>query len=189
MNGFMKPIRQGDVILLPTPQVLGEELSHLTLVEGISTGHSHHISKGIATLFSRQGELYLKVRSKFAILSHDEHRPLKVHHGNWKVYIQREYVPQKSSAFLPQIDQEFIAEENSEQESLKEIVDDVRASSKEQLMADVLDYRDSYYGTDYISTSSVAVSSAQTIAKIQHKATSKKADKRRPLSNWKYVVD
>ena len=185
----MRPIRQGDVILLPTSHVLGDELPHLTLVEGISTGHSHRISKGIATLFSHQGELYLKVRSKFAILSHDEHRPLKIHHGNWKIYVQREYVPRKNSAFSPQVNQEFVTEENADQEFLKEIVDGVRTSSKEQLMADVLGYRDKQYSAEDISTSSVVTSSSQTTSKIQYKTTSKKAGRRKSLSNWKYVVD
>ncbi len=183
----MRPIRQGDVILLPIPQVLGDELPHLTLVEGISTGHSHRISKGIATLFSHQGDLYLKVRSKFAILSHDEHRPLKVHHGNWQVHVQREYVPQKNSAFSSPANQEFIT--NADQEFLKEIVDGVRASSKEQLMAEVLGHRDKRYSAEDMSIPSVVASSTQTATSIQPKTTSQTASKRKSLSNWKYVVD
>ncbi|MDV3351911.1 hypothetical protein SPB21_35530 [Leptothoe sp. ISB3NOV94-8A] len=185
----MRPIRQGDVILLPTSHVLGDELPHLTLLEGMSTGHSHRISKGIATLFSHQGELYLKVRSKVAILSHDEHRPLKVHYGNWKIYVQREYVPRKNGAFSSQLNQEFITEENADQEFLKKIVDSVRASSKQQLMADVLGYRDKQYSTRDVNTSSAVTPSSQTTSKRQRKTTSKKAGKRKSLSNWKYVVD
>ena len=186
----MRPIRQGDVILLPTSKVLGDELPHLTLVEGISTGHSHRISKGIATLFSHQGEIYLKVRSKFAVLSHDEHRPLKVHHGNWKIYIQREYAPQRKGAFSLQWDQEFITKEKDDQEFLKEVVDGVRASSKDQLMADVLEYRDQSYSTENVEEASTATPSSQTAPSSNlSKNTSKKTGKRSSLSNWKYVVD
>ncbi|MBX2864227.1 MAG: hypothetical protein KTR27_11810 [Leptolyngbyaceae cyanobacterium MAG.088] len=179
----MKPIRQGDVILLPTSKVLGDELPHLTLVEGISTGHSHRISKGIARLFSHQGELYLQVRSRLAVLSHDEHRPLKVHHGNWKVYVQREYVPQKNGKFLGQIEQEFIADDDSDEEFLKGFVKGVKASSKEQLVADVLTYND-----DGISTSLATKSSSQKGVNIQQQSKGKAA-RPKSLSNWKYVVD
>ena len=45
---IMKPISQGDVILIPDQQVEGEKLSHLTLAEGEVTGHKHRISQGEA---------------------------------------------------------------------------------------------------------------------------------------------
>lgn len=177
----MRPIRQGDVILLPTTKVLGDELPHLTLVEGISTGHSHRISKGIATLFSHQGELYLQVCSRLAILSHDEHRPLKVHHGNWKVYIQREYAPQKKGKFSLRMEQDFITEDNADEEFLRGFEEGVRASSEEQLVANVLAYHDE---TTLLTTKS----SAQRASKIQNQSR-KKAGRAKTLSNWKYVVD
>ena len=186
----MRPIRQGDVILLPTANVLGDKLPHLTLVEGISTGHSHRISKGIATLFSHQGELYLQVRSRLAILSHDEHRPLKVHHGNWKVYVQREYVPQKNSNPSFQLEQDFVTNDHSsDREFLKDVVASVRGSSEDQLMAEVLGYRDKNYRSMGISTLAMAKSSSQKASGIQPKASSKKVRKPRSLSNWKHVVD
>jgi hypothetical protein len=90
----MKPIRQGDVILLPVQQTEGNKLHHLTLAEGEVTGHSHRISEGKAQLYEKGGTLYLQVLSDTATLTHEEHNAIKIPHGNWMVRIQREYEPQ-----------------------------------------------------------------------------------------------
>ncbi len=90
----MQPIRQGDVILLPAPQIEGEKLSHLTLAEGEVTGHKHRISDGKAELYEKDGTLYLRVFSDTATLTHEEHHAISVPQGNWVVRIQREYEPQ-----------------------------------------------------------------------------------------------
>ncbi|MBD2186307.1 hypothetical protein H6S82_19085 [Planktothrix sp. FACHB-1355] len=89
----MQPIRQGDVILLPAQQAEGKKLPHLTLAEGEVTGHAHRISKGEAELLERDGTLYLRVLSKEAILTHEEHKQISIPQGNWMVRIQREYEP------------------------------------------------------------------------------------------------
>jgi hypothetical protein len=90
----MQPIRQGDVILLPAPQIEGEQLPHLTLAEGEVTGHKHRISDGKAELYEKDGTLYLRVFSDTATLTHEEHNAISVPQGNWVVRIQREYEPQ-----------------------------------------------------------------------------------------------
>ncbi len=46
----MKPIRQGDVLLIPAQPIQGKSLNHLTLALGEVTGHSHRISDGNAEL-------------------------------------------------------------------------------------------------------------------------------------------
>lgn len=89
----MKPIRQGDVILLPIQQTEGKKVSHLTLAEGEVTGHSHRIIKGEAELYEKEGTLYLRVLSKEALLSHEEHKAISIPQGSWMVRIQREYEP------------------------------------------------------------------------------------------------
>lgn len=89
----MQPIRQGDVILVPVQQTEGEQLLHLTLAEGEVTGHSHRISQGEAELYEKNGTLYLRVVSKDATLTHEEHQPISIPQGNWMVRIQREYEP------------------------------------------------------------------------------------------------
>jgi hypothetical protein len=89
----MKPIRQGDVILIPTEQTQGKLLTHLTLAEGEVTGHKHRISEGQAELYQTNDTLYLKILSKTATLSHEEHQTIFIPGGNWMVRIQREYEP------------------------------------------------------------------------------------------------
>jgi hypothetical protein len=92
----MKPIRQGDVILLPTQQAISigdKRLPHLTIAEGEVTGHKHRISDGKAELYEKDGLLYLKVLSETATLTHEEHNPIQIPQGSWMVRIQREYEP------------------------------------------------------------------------------------------------
>ena len=92
----MNPIiRQGDVLIIPSKTVVkGTKLPHLTLAEGEMTGHRHRISHGEAELFERDGVLYLRVVSPTAILTHEEHAEVTIPQGNWKIRIQREYVPE-----------------------------------------------------------------------------------------------
>lgn len=90
----MQPIRQGDVILLPTEQITGDKLPHLTLAEGEVTGHRHRISGGKAELYQpNRWTLYLRVLSPTALLTHEEHKPIAIPQGNWTIRIQREYEP------------------------------------------------------------------------------------------------
>lgn len=90
----MISIRQGDVIITAAKEIEGEKLSHLTLAEGEVTEHSHRISEGVAELYEKNGNLYLKVRSLTAILIHEEHEKISIPQGNWLVRIQREYKPE-----------------------------------------------------------------------------------------------
>lgn len=89
----MQPMRQGDVILTPAPQIEGDKLTHLTLAEGEVTGHKHKISEGEAELYEKEGVLYLRVFSETAILTHEEHHAIAIPQGSWMVQIQREYEP------------------------------------------------------------------------------------------------
>jgi hypothetical protein len=108
LNNSRKPIRQGDVLLIPmhaSPKD-GKKLGHLTLAEGEVTGHSHRISSGQAELYERNGTLYLKILSDLAVLNHEEHQALEIPQGNWMIRIQREYYPvppvENNSFVIPQ---------------------------------------------------------------------------------------
>ena len=90
----MQAIRQGDVILLPVQEVTGEMIPHLTLAEGEVTGHKHRITEGEAQLFNKDGTLDLRVLSKTALLTHEEHQAIPIPQGHWMVKIQREYEPE-----------------------------------------------------------------------------------------------
>lgn len=91
----MQPLRQGDVLLIPTSETVKDtKLPHLTLAEGEVTGHRHRISQGEAELYEHAGTLYLKVLSPTALLTHEEHQQIAIPKGDWMVRIQREYEPE-----------------------------------------------------------------------------------------------
>lgn len=90
----MRPMRQGDVVLLPVNEVQGNPLPHLTVAKGEVTGHRHRISQGEAELYEEQGTLYLRVLSETALLTHEEHQAVSIPQGNWMIRIQREYEPE-----------------------------------------------------------------------------------------------
>jgi hypothetical protein len=93
---MLKPFRQGDVLLIPTrDEAWAEDVRqpHLVLAEGEATGHRHQITVGQAELFDRHGTLYLRVISETARLTHEEHGPIELPQGFWRVQIQREFHP------------------------------------------------------------------------------------------------
>lgn len=65
------------------------------LVRGEVTGHSHRILEpGVFDLFEFGGELYLHVHADRATLVHEEHKPIVLSMGVYRVWQQREYTPQ-----------------------------------------------------------------------------------------------
>lgn len=96
----LQPMRQGDVILQPSQELQNvhsqfvEKLANLVLAEGEVTGHTHQITEGEAELYQWGANLYLRVTSDTAILTHEEHQPMVIPQGDWIVKIQREYEPQ-----------------------------------------------------------------------------------------------
>jgi hypothetical protein len=61
-------------------------LSHRTLAEGEATGHSRHIAEpGLSELYKAGGRLYLRVTGEQATLVHQEHAPIKLPAGDYRV--------------------------------------------------------------------------------------------------------
>lgn len=109
-----KPIRQGDVILVPCEKVThGELLAEPVLAYGEVTGHMHKITEGEVRVSKSTGdELLLEVLGKKALLQHgtpdqmrrqkmeeafdyikeDCHEP-QVLEGFYKILIQKSYEP------------------------------------------------------------------------------------------------
>jgi hypothetical protein len=96
-------LRQGDVLLVPVdgdlpagtrplPRVGGR----VVLAEGEVTGHAHAIRGAGATLLAAGDERWLRVTAP-ATLDHEEHAPIPVRPGIYRVVIQREYVPPEIS--------------------------------------------------------------------------------------------
>jgi hypothetical protein len=65
----------------------------MVLAYGEVTGHSHRIEDpATAEVFELNGQLYLKV-SDPARLIHEEHKPITLPPGAYRVWMQREYTP------------------------------------------------------------------------------------------------
>lgn len=90
--------RQGDVLLLrvahlPTGSVKEECKDRIVLAFGEVTGHAHAVPATAAEYFKFQNENYLKVTVETALV-HEEHSPIELLPGVYKVVRQREYTPQ-----------------------------------------------------------------------------------------------
>jgi len=82
--------QQGDVLLIKIDEIENglKKLKHLTLAEGETTGHSHRITTGTATLYQASGPragFVLEVSSDTATLTHEEHKPITLPKGVWQV--------------------------------------------------------------------------------------------------------
>jgi hypothetical protein len=90
--------RHGD-ILIATAYSLppgARKRPNLTLAYGEITGHSHRIKEtGAAELWEGGGVLFLKVVNEAATLIHEEHLPITLPRGVYRVWRQREYTPQQ----------------------------------------------------------------------------------------------
>lgn len=91
-------VRQGDVLLVPVDDVpetarpVARAAGRVILAEGEATGHAHAIRSSGATLLETGEERYLRVGGPVT-LDHEEHAPITVVPGTYRVVIQREYVP------------------------------------------------------------------------------------------------
>lgn len=93
-------IRHGDLLLRKIDAVpkTAKELNTMTLAEGEATGHHHTITSGQAQIFAPvqitdDVAKYIEVQSKKAELTHQEHKPVELSQGVYKLSIEREYNP------------------------------------------------------------------------------------------------
>ena len=90
--------RQGDVLLVAVLRApegctpIPDEGGRHVLAHGEATGHAHAVEEREARTFTHEGERYLLTKSK-AQLIHEEHAPIAVPPGAYRVVIQREYEP------------------------------------------------------------------------------------------------
>jgi hypothetical protein len=88
--------RQGDVLLvavtgLPPTARRKRRQGRLVLATGEATGHAHAIVEPDAEEFTFADQRYVLVRSR-AQLVHEEHAPIDLPAGTYRVVIQREFV-------------------------------------------------------------------------------------------------
>ena len=92
-------LRQGDVLLIPIPRVpkkltpVQPERGRLILARGEVTGHHHNVDAGAATLGLDQGGTMYMTIEELTQIRHQEHNPITVEPGIYKVIRQREYSP------------------------------------------------------------------------------------------------
>ena len=90
-----KLLVQGDVFLIhvgnvPQGAIKKEKTKRgYILAEGETTGHAHIINDNVE-MYEKDGTLYIKTDKKAAV-KHEEHQPITVAKGIWKVGIVREF--------------------------------------------------------------------------------------------------
>ena len=87
--------RQGDVLIADLPAIPenGARREGTVLFTGEATGHAHRVEDlKKAEIWEINGQLYLKVTDATRIL-HDEHLPISLPPGIYRVWQQREYSP------------------------------------------------------------------------------------------------
>lgn len=92
----MSLYRHGDLLVADVEAIPADvrPLQHLVLAEGELTGHSHRIAEtGSARLYQSHAALYLQVTENRATLIHQEHGPIALPRGQYRVWRQREYSP------------------------------------------------------------------------------------------------
>ena len=100
----MKILRQGDVLLvrvkaLPTAATeVAADRGRIILAHGEATGHAHAIvvdrERPQARLWSAEAERFLHA-VEASVLTHEEHAPVEIDPGVYRVVIQTEYTPQE----------------------------------------------------------------------------------------------
>jgi hypothetical protein len=89
--------RQGDVFIAPVPAApKGAKPSPGgVLVEGEVTGHSHRVADlRTAEVLEAGDELFLRVLADATTIVHQEHGPIALPRGTYRVWGQREYSPE-----------------------------------------------------------------------------------------------
>jgi len=95
-GAIMALYRHGD-LLVSCVQSLppnARKLHHSVLAQGELTGHSHRVAeRDSAQLYESEEGLYMCVTGRSATLVHQEHGPIELPPGIYKVWRQREYTP------------------------------------------------------------------------------------------------
>ena len=91
----MKMYRHGDIFLREVNKlpVGAKKKQGRVIAEGEATGHKHKV-KGDATLYEKDGVLYLAVEGETAPLTHQEHKTIEIPKGNYEIIQQQEYTPE-----------------------------------------------------------------------------------------------
>jgi hypothetical protein len=89
--------RHGDVLIAPVSELpaLARRRMGSVLAYGEITGHSHRFADPSAVeLWEHGGQLFVRVTADVATVIHEEHHPISLPQGVYRVWKQREYTPQ-----------------------------------------------------------------------------------------------
>ena len=89
--------RQGDVFIAPVPSIPrgAKPRAGGVLVEGELTGHSHRVADlRTAEVLEANATLFLRVLADTTTIIHQEHGPITLPRGTYRVWGQREYSPE-----------------------------------------------------------------------------------------------
>ena len=89
----MSYFQQGDVLAFNVDDVPGDakKMDSLILAEGEATGHKHQVTQGLAELFETGSTKYLKVLSDEATITHEEHKPITLPKGTYRIGVVKEF--------------------------------------------------------------------------------------------------
>jgi len=90
--------RHGDVLIAAISELPANARLRLdgVLARGEQTGHMHRIAvPESAELWELDGELFMRVITEKARIVHEEHQPIELPRGVYRVWQQREYTPEK----------------------------------------------------------------------------------------------
>jgi hypothetical protein len=88
--------RHGDVLIARVQSLPSHanKRSGTILARGEITGHSHRVQEiGAAQLYEFNLETFLEIKASIATLVHEEHKPIELPQGIYRVWMQREYTP------------------------------------------------------------------------------------------------
>jgi hypothetical protein len=89
--------RQGDVFIARVPNIpkRAKPRPGGILIEGEATGHSHRVADlREAEVLHDGDQLFLRVLAESATIVHQEHGPIELPRGSYRVWGQREYSPE-----------------------------------------------------------------------------------------------
>lgn len=104
MLKFIEAKRQGEIeifklpddVIIPKNRV--RRIRHNVIREGEKSGNKHEVrGDGQLVLFPDSGDMAVKVGKKGAVVTHPEHKPVKLTPGTHAVKIQKEYDPKRDS--------------------------------------------------------------------------------------------
>ena len=99
----MDVYRHGDVLISPIEEIPEHAVKQpdLILARGELTGHAHRAEPaGAAEMYEHEGNLFLRVLDSPARIVHEEHGPIELLPGVYRVWRQREYNPQVNEQII-----------------------------------------------------------------------------------------